>query len=331
MTDHTIQSINQSIRAFTGSRIILTGVELDLFTLLDGEALSAEEITARLESDFRATTILLDALAGLGFLVKDAGLYRTEPSAARFLSDNSSDSILPSVRHSVHLWQTWAQLTDIVREGGPAKKPDRPPGEYTRAFIGAMHVRAVREADEMVQVIDPGATRSLIDVGGGSGSYTVAFLRAVPEITATLFDLPEVIELARERMKEEGLLDRVDLVAGNFYEDEFPGGHDLALLSAIIHQNRHDENEKLYEKVYRSLNPGGRVVISDFILEPDRTRPLPAAIFAVNMLVNTHGGNAYTFAEIKKGLEAAGFSEVRIIVNDERFSLVEAFVVAGSL
>lgn len=322
---HTAESITQDVRSFTRSRIILTAVELDLFTRLDGVALRAEEIAAAADLDLRAVTILLDVMAAMDLLEKNDGCYRTPEALAPILSSGADVNILPSLRHSAHLWQTWSQLTDIVRHGGPAQKPRRDPGEYTAAFIGAMHVRAVREADEMVSIIGADKAERLLDVGGGSGSYTIAFLRAVPGMTATIFDLPAVIELAGERVGREGLADRVTLAAGDFSADELPGGHDLALLSAIIHMNSHQANIDLYRKVHRALAPGGRVVISDFILEPNRTAPLSAAMFAVNMLVNTGSGNAYTFKEMKDGLEEAGFHGVRIIVNDDSFNLVEGF------
>ena len=124
-------------------------------------------------------------------------------------------------------------------------------------------------------------------MGGGPGTYTIAFLRAVPGMTATLFDLPDVIQMARERLESEGMIDRVTLIPGSYDDDELPQGHDLALLSAIIHSNSLDGNLELYRKVFRALKPGGRILIRDHVMEPDRTRPRDGAVFAINMLVGT--------------------------------------------
>jgi len=160
-------------------------------------------------------------------------------------------------------------------------------------------------------------------VGGGSGTYTLAFLEASPSLHATLFDLAPVIELARERLQAVGILDRVRLVAGDFYKDELPPGHDLALLSAIIHQNSLEQNEKLYGKIYRALDTGGRIVVRDHVMSADRTQPPAGALFAVNMLAGTEGGRTYTFDEIKDGLTAVGFTRINLIQSQNMFSLVE--------
>ena len=116
------------------------------------------------------------------------------------------------------------------------------------------------------------------------------------------------------------------LVGGDYRHDRMPEGpYDLALLSAIIHQNDPRENEQLYAKIHEVLAPGGRLIVRDHVLEPDRTAPADGALFAVNMLVATEGGNCYTFEEIRGSLEAAGFGRVRLLQRDERMSgLVEA-------
>jgi len=142
---------------------------------------------------------------------------------------------------------------------------------------------------------------------------------------ATLFDRPEVIEIAQPFLKSLGLLHRVTLVAGDFYQDEFPKGHDLAFVSAIIHQNSPEQNLNLFLKAFRSLDSGGRVIIRDHVMDPDRTRPVEGAIFAVNMLVATTGGNTYTFDEIRAGLTQAGFVNIRLLQPGEHMdALVEA-------
>jgi len=323
--DPNAQSIQHMARAFSRSRILLTGAELDIFSLLAAEPLAAESVASRLGADTRAVTILLDALSAMGLLDKDGSLYRTPPDLIPVLTVGSDESILPSLLHSAHLWKTWSQLTDVVRKGGPASRPDRGEGDRTKAFIGAMHVRALHDATELVRTVDPGAAGRLIDVGGGSGSYTIGFLKAVPGMRATLFDLPEVISMARERISAEGLSDRVDLAAGDYNEDDLPGGHDLAFLSAIIHQNSHEQNITLYQKIHGALIPGGRVIVRDYAMTPDRTRPPSGALFAVNMLVNTEAGNSYTLEEIKAGLQAAGFERVKLLKDDEMSSLVEGY------
>lgn len=317
--------IQKTARNFTESRILLTGVDLDLFSILASEQLSAARIASRLNSDLRATTLLLDALTALGYLRKDDRSYRTEPSLSLLLSKDSPESILPGLQHAAHLWKTWSQLTDVMLEGGPAKNRSTGSNDYMKAFIGAMHLTSAREAPKFIDVISPVKAKAFLDVGGASGSYVIAFLKAFPDMKATLFDLPDVIEMARERLSEEGLQHKVHLAPGDYNKDDLPSGHDLALLSAIIHQNSQEQNVILYEKVFNTLDPGGRILIRDYVMEPDRTEPASGAVFAINMLVNTNGGNSYTFDEIRGGLTEAGFEDVKLIQKKEMSSIVEAY------
>jgi len=315
-------------RSFMPCRILLTAAEVDLFSRLADGPRTAAEVAAQLRADLRAVTILLDALAALELIAKRDDRYSCPPEHARLLAADSPHTVLPMIQHCASLWRRWTELTGVVRGDPAARARAQAPRDDAglAAFIGAMHVLGRGPAAEAVALIDPGAARSLLDVGGGSGIYTQAFLEASPHLRGTLFDRPAVIELARARLEAAGLLDRVTLAAGDFDHDELPGGHDLALLSAIIHQNSRAQNVTLYGKVFRALLPGGRVIIRDHVMSPDRTQPSDGAVFAVNMLVGTVGGNVYTLAETAEDLAAAGFVRVRCLrANAGMHCLVEAF------
>lgn len=319
MEEITAQSVLELARGFMEPRILLTGAELDLFSLLAPAPLTAEEVCERLDGDARALRILLDALSAMGLLTKREGRYGCPPEVSRLLTSDGEGSVLPMVLHAASLWRSWSRLPEIAL--GPSagrESTEEQAAARTRAFIGAMHVVGAPVAAAAARVIAADGASRMIDVGGGSGTYTIALLRAHPALRATLFDRPEVVEMARERLGQEGLLGRVELVGGSFDEDELPGGHDLALLSAIIHQNSHAENVALYGKVLRALVPGGRVVIRDHVMSPDRLEPRGGALFAVNMLAGTPGGDTYTLEEIEAGLTEAGFERVRLIQPDER-------------
>jgi SAM-dependent methyltransferase len=236
--------------------------------------------------------------------------------------------MLPMVRLALGGWKRWSDLTDIVRHGkdrirGTAFDLDESQQED---FIGAMHAISYITAPGIVAAIKPGNARKLLDIGGGSGSYTQAFLEASPGLTSTIFDLPPVINNAQTCLATSGLLDRIEFITGDFYKDELPAGHDLALLSAIIHQNSPEQNIELYGKIFQALQPEGRLVIRDHVMNADHTQPTSGAFFAVNMLVVTEGGRTYAFEEIKSSLEAVGFINVNLIQPDERMNgLVEGF------
>jgi SAM-dependent methyltransferase len=323
MEEWTQEKILALARGFMESRVVLTAAQLNLFSLLQNGPLGSTEVADRCQADQRAMTILLDALAAMGLLTKVGETYRCEESVGPWLVENAPHTILPMVLHAVNLWTRWSNLTTIV---AGAQVAERSGDDWLRSFIGAMHVIGAPQADRIVAQINPAKARQLLDVGGASGTYTLAFLRAAPEMQATLFDRLEVVEMAREQLGAAGMLDRVRLVAGDFYVDPLPGGHDLALVSAIIHQNGPEQNEALFRKVLHALQPGGRIIIRDHVLGPDRTTPRSAAIFAVNMLTGTSGGNCYTFEEIREGLSRAGFQRISLLAADTRMDgLVEAF------
>ena len=318
-------AVLQEVREFLQSRVILTAAELDLFTRLNKEEGTADDLAKELECDQRALTRLLDSLVALKLLSKQDSLYRTSERGA-LLSAEHPKTELPMVLHLNGLWETWSGLTETVKTGiNPKRKPvSQRDNDSLESFIGAMHVVGRSLSKEIADSFDLSPFKRLLDIGGATGTYIMAFLEKNPEMTAVLFDLPHVIPMAEKRLEAKGLLKRVELVSGDFSEDELPKGCDLALLSAIIHQNSPRENLDLYGKIHRALVPGGKLLIRDHVMDPDRTSPPQGTLFAINMLVNTKGGDTYTFDEIRNSLEKVGFGEVKLVRKGERMDcLVE--------
>jgi predicted O-methyltransferase YrrM len=315
-------------RKFMESRIFLTAAELDIFSLLMKDPMSAREVADKIPVTLRGITILLNALVPMGLLEKKDEKYYCPAEVGALLAADSPTSILPMVMLTVGGWERWSGLTEIVRQGVQRARTRVFDSSETEreAFIKAMDAVAHRIAPGIAAAVKPCEAKNLLDIGGASGSYTKAFLEASPDMKATIFDLPPVIRIARKRFAATGLLDRIAFVAGDYNQDELPAGHDLALLSAIIHQNSPEQNIELYGKIYRALQPGGRLVIRDHVMSPDHTRPASGALFAVNMLVGTPGGGTYSFEEIKASVESAGFIKINLIQPDEQMTgLVEAF------
>ena len=306
-------------RAFQPACIISAAAELDLFSLLGDAPATIDTLAARVEASPRGLAILLDALVALGLLTKRDQRYCVEPDVAELLCERSATNILPAVRHQANCLRRWAQLGRVVQTGEPAERTPSIRGQAAdcEAFIGAMNNFTLSVAPQMVAKLEPLTFQRLLDVGGASGTWTVAFLRAVPDATAVLFDLPEVVPLARQRLARAGLADRVTLVPGDYNTDELPGGADFAWLSAIAHQNSPGQNRALYRKIHSALVPGGALVIRDIVMDADRTSPQAGALFAVNMLVNTDGGNSYTRDEFTDDLKSVGFADVELIHRDD--------------
>jgi SAM-dependent methyltransferase len=320
----TPEEILKMAHGFMESKILHAAAQLDIFTIVSQTPLTAQEVADRIGGDLKAIATLMDAVAAMRLLDKTGNKYHCDSS---LLVAGAPGSVLPMVLHMSHLWDRWSNLVDIAKGIRTPKEEFNfsHNAEELRAFIGAMHSIGAPLAQQIVASINPGSARSLLDVGGGSGTYTIAFLRAVPGLRAALFDLPGVIAMAWERFRSEGLLDRVTLFPGNYFKDDLPQGFDTALLSAIIHSNSLEENLQLYKKICRSLNPGGRLLIRDHVMSPDRTHPREGAAFAINMLVGT-SGSCYTFEEIENGLKAAGFSRIRLLRQGEHMdAVVEAW------
>jgi len=293
--------------------VLLTALELDVFTAV-GNGADARAVAARCQTEARATERLLNAIVSLGLLRKREGVFENTPVAARLLIAGSPDDMRAAFRHSVSLWRTWSTLTQAVRSGHSVMHEEmdaRSQDDWTEPFIAAMHRSAAERAPQVVSAVGGQAVSRMLDVGGGSGAYSIAFAQANPRLTAEILDLASVVPIAQRHIQAAGLADRVTTRTGDLRRDELGSGYDLALLSSICHMLSPDENRNLLDRVRRSLGPGGRVVISDFILEPDGTAPRHAAFFALNMLVGTPRGSAYTEAEYADWLTGAGFAGVQ--------------------
>ena len=185
-----------------------------------------------------------------------------------------------------------------------------------------MHSVSGPIADDVITRWGPPNFTHALDVGGASGTWTMALLRAVPGSRATLFDLPDAVKQARERLTGTEFNDRVTLTAGDFYRDELPSGADLAFVSAIIHQHCRDSNRDLFRKIHRALAPGGTIAIRDVVMNADHTSPQFGALFAVNMIVNTDTGGTFSFEELSEDLQAAGFVDPQWALKTEDMSSI---------
>ncbi|MBN2580759.1 MAG: methyltransferase domain-containing protein [Pirellulales bacterium] len=311
--------ILQMMGGFREACVIAAAADLDVWSLLGDQALTVEEMARRMSADLRAATVLLDAVTALGFLSKDQGRYRVPEPLRPLLTAGTPQTVLPMLLHQANLVRSWSQLAQTVRQGKPVPRiPSiRGPEADRAAFIAAMHSVSGPIADELVAKLQPISFHHLLDVGGASGTWALAFLRIVPEAKATIFDLPDAVEQARERINQTPFARRITLVGGDFYTDDLPSGADFAWVSAIIHQHDRQHNRNLFAKVYRALQPGGRVAVRDIVMQPDRTQPRDGALFAVNMLVGTETGGTYTYDEIAADLQSAGFADPKWVVKDE--------------
>jgi SAM-dependent methyltransferase len=309
----SLEQLRAAVNGFRRSRIILTAFELGLFSNLAEKSLGSAQLAKIIGTDARATDRLLNALCALGLVRKTKGEFANAKIARDFLVAGKP-RFLAGLAHSANQWQTWHTLSAAVRRGTTVRErkagPDPAAGKRLTGFIAAMHERATPQAPAIVKLLDLANVRRCLDIGGGSGAYSMELVRAKKSIRAVVFDLPAVLPLAKNYVRQAGLLERFDFIGGDFHRDDWGKGYDLILLSAIVHMNGPEENQRLVAKAARSLNRGGQLVIQDFIMGPDRTRPAAGAVFALNMLVATARGDTFTAGEVRGWMRAAGLKKI---------------------
>ena len=323
------EHLRREMTGFMQSSILAAMAELDLGTAIleHGNRAGRAALARLLECDPRGLEALLDALASMEYLVKHGAGETAEYSVAdayrELLDSRHSATFIPIMRHMACVMRGWTRLTWAVKYGRPQERPASilGPEQDRVSFIMGMNSVAVSLVDGTMRSLREAgilplgkADARILDIGGASGTYTQAFLEALPEARATIFDLPVGIEQARKRFTGTALEERVTLVEGDFTRDELPAGHDFAWISAIIHQMNRQNSRDLYGKTRRALNPGAMVAVRDYVMSPDRTAPVDGAFFGINMLANTERGMVYTFDEIREDLEQAGFASVSLAV-----------------
>ena len=307
----SMKKLSEAVYGFRRSRIILTAFEFGLFSKLADKSMSSERLAKIIGADARATDRLLNALCALGLVKKNRGQFANTRIARDFLVAGEPQ-FMAGLTHTANQWQSWHTLSAAVRRGTAVIERKTGPADEKRlsGFIAAMHERASHQAPRMVKLLDLSSVCRCLDIGGGSGAYAIALARAKKSIRAMVFDLPEVLPLTRNYVRQAGLLSRFDFIGGDFHRDDWGKGYDLVLLSAIVHMNSPEENRRLIARAAQALNRGGQLVIQDFIMRPDRTRPAVGAFFALNMLVATAKGDTFTASEVRGWMRAAGLKRI---------------------
>lgn len=304
---------------------LATAVELGLVSALaDGRA-STGELAARLSLDPRGVETLLGAIAGLGAVREEPdGWMLTGAARARLVDADSPDYEEESLRHWLRTLRRWAlDLPGVVRHGRPpdADGPERgaPRHEDLAAFMAAMANRSPGRVEAVVRTIlelAPGA-RTLLDVGGGPGSYARAF--AERGLRVTLFDRPEVIEHVAGTYGLAGE-DGIELAGGDFRDTLPDGPFDVVLLANVTHIYGPSTNAELLRRAAARLAPGGRLAVLDFVRGVSEFAPL----FALTMLLSTEAGGTWTLRDYAAWMEEAGLSGVRCVPVPPDVQLVTA-------
>jgi hypothetical protein len=306
---------------FWAFKTLAAAHDLDLFSRLAGGAsTTAAELADGLVIDLRPAEMILTGCAALGLLEKAGGRYRNTALSEAYLVRGNPYYFGGWIEMAdKRLYAGWGKLTDALLTNRPTTwNPDTQSslfdGEDPKMlalFWEAMHSLSAMTARKLGEAVDFGGFRRLLDIGGGSGAVDIELCKQYAGLSATVFDLPHVAEIAAGKIAAAGLGGRIATAPGSFF-DAFPEGHDVHLFSMILHDWDEEKNRALLARSFAALPRGGAVVISELLVNDEKTGPAPAALMSLNMLIETEGRN-YTPAEYSAWLMDAGFRDIETI------------------
>jgi predicted O-methyltransferase YrrM len=288
------------------------GVKMDVFTAVGEAVSSAAEVAQKTGSDPRAMERLLDALVAMGLLVKQDGTYGNTTASAEFLSKDGDKYIGYMIMHHHHLVESWARLDQAVKTGQPQRSRTSFSDEQRReSFLMGMFNLAMNLAPKIVPLIDLSGRRRLLDLGGGPGTYAIFFCKGNPDLKATVFDLPTTRPFAEKTIARMGVADRVAFADGNFIADDISGKYDVIWMSHILHGEGPEDCRMIIRKAVSALQPGGMIIVHEFILDDTMDAPLFPALFSLNMLLGTDAGQAYSEKQLAEMFTDAGVKDIQ--------------------
>jgi SAM-dependent methyltransferase len=312
--------IIELIEAFRRSQTMFTALSLGVFEALHAAPADAVALAAQVRAHPDALARLLDGCAALGLVDKREGVYRNAPAAERYLCAASPHSLRGYVQYSHDaLYAMWAHLDDAVREGshrwgqtfgldGPIFSHFFRSDAAVRDFLMGMHGFGMLSSPKVVAAFDLGRFRRLADLGGATGHLAIAACERYPDLRAVIFDLPQAVPLAREQAALSAAAARIEVVTGDFFQDELPPA-DLYALGRILHDWDDSKIALLLGKIYRALRQGGGLLIAEKLLHEDGVGPVSANMQSLNMLICTEGKER-SAGEYERLARASGFSEV---------------------
>jgi SAM-dependent methyltransferase len=289
-------------------------VKLGIFTLIGRERLTAEQVAKKMSGDLRGVTMLLNALAAMHLLIKEQERYANTDFSGAFLVRESPQYLGHIIMHHHHLVEPWSKLDRGVLTGRPTRGEHFHDDPVVReSFLMGMFNIAMGQAPLIAAAVDLSGRRHLLDLGGGPGTYAIHFCLKNPQLRATVFDLATTRPFAEDTINRFGVADRVAFHAGDFLENSLAERYDAAWLSQILHGEGPEDGQRLINKAAAALEPGGLILVHEFLMNDNLDGPLFPAVFSLNMLVNTEKGQSYSEGQIREMLARAGARDIRRI------------------
>ena len=309
--------IFETLIAYQRSAALRAAIELDLFRAIGEGPGDIASLARQCGASERGIRILCDYLTILGLLAKEGGRYRHTPSSAVFLDPRSPASIASAARFLGHpaLAEPFVRLADVVRSGHtilPGDGSVEPENPIWMEFAHGMAPMMGALAGPLGAIVLDGLAGPLrvLDIAAGHGLFGIEVAKLNPEASVTAVDWAVVLEVARGNARKAGVEDRYQLLPGSAFDVEYGGPYDIVLLTNFLHHFDPPTCVGLLRKVHAALKPGGRAAALEFVPNEDRISPPMAAAFSLTMLASTAAGDAYTFRELEKMYQEAGFGAI---------------------
>lgn len=311
---------------FMAAKHLFAASELGLFETLADAPATLQGLAARTGLTRRAARISADAMVALGLLERDGDAYRNGAAAAQYLAGRTPTDLRPLLR----FWDTisypaWESLAQALGSGPPSEIFEL---DGTQQAIASAGIEAILAgpANALAITVDFTAHRRMLDVGGGTGSWSITAARHHPHLQATVVELPVVAQIARSRVADAGLTERIAVVAGDAMAGDLPEGHDVFLLANVIHYWSPGDNLTLLRHIRKASPEGGRLLLADFWTDPTHTQPVQAALMAGEFAVHLRDGDVYSVEEVCSWLAEAGwrFVEHRSLAGPQSLVVADA-------
>jgi ubiquinone/menaquinone biosynthesis C-methylase UbiE len=310
-----VRDISRIAYGFIASKALFAALELDLFSRLP-EPKTIDALARESGIPAHRLKTLLATLTALGLIVRDDDCFRNSPASERYLTRGSPAYFGEYYRLQVNrqLYPALEHLDaglagDASNLAVDTQSMMSDPAE-AEIFSVAQHAASVGPALRLAKTIDLHRSRTLLDVAGGSGAFSITLCRRYPELAATIIDFPNVIEIARRFIADAGLSERIELVGGNALDTDWPRNQDVVLMSYLLSAVKDDDIATLLASAYRSLRPGGLLIVHDFMLDDDEQGPsLAAQWFLLNLAFQPDAGS-FSAATLSGLLAEHGFTSV---------------------
>ena len=310
----TFDDFRDAITAYRLPRVLIAAIELDIFTAIGIDHWTIPDLAREMKVSERGLAILCRNLAMAGLLKKQGETYRNSRLGATALNAHHSAYRGDYLRLITSHWADWGRLLESVKSGLPLDHDEPEEPDYRRRFTWAMHHRTLETAPKIAAQINLRGERTLLDLGGGPGTYAMAFLAKNPTLHATVCDRPPALDVAKEIASTHKAGARLSYLPLDVMVEDIPGTYDVIWYSNVLHIYSPEDNQALLRRALASLNPGGRLLIQDaFLHDREGLFPEEASLFAVSMLLFTERGNTYSAAETRVWLRDAGFGRIKVL------------------